>query len=116
MQRFALITALLAVSALPAMAQSANGSWGCRDTDARDAGILTIYGPVYGFASTAYGDPASGTGTMTVYTDGVAFEAGPLMVEKGIEAGRLVADPSYGTAIQLETSQAVAMLCTPIGP
>lgn len=114
MRRFAF--ALLALSALaaPAFAQSYTGSWGCRNDMAEKAGILTIYGNVYGFASTTFGDEASGTGTITAYTDGVGFNDGPLRAVRGIEAGRLVPGPKGGIAIQLETADAIVMLCTPL--
>lgn len=114
MRRFALALLALSVSAAPALAQSYAGSWGCRNDMAEKAGILTIYGNVYGFASTTFGDEASGTGTITGYTDGVGFNDGPLRAIRGIEAGRLMQDPAAGIAIQLETTSAIVMLCTPL--
>ena len=113
MRRIALTTIILAVSALPALAQNAEGNWGCRDATSGKAGILTIYGGVYGFASTAVGDKSSGTGTITSYEDGVQFNDGGLKSARSIAAGRVIADPTYGRAIQLETSDAIVMLCTP---
>jgi len=119
MHRFALAPVVLALAALPllvtpVLAQSYSGSWGCRNDLAEPAGILTIYANVYGFASTSFGDEASGTGTLTGYTDGVGFNDGPLRAARGIEAGRLISDPNTGVAMQLETAQAIAMLCTPL--
>ena len=113
MRRIALIAAVTALSATPAFAQSFTGNWACRDATTNKAGILTIYGDVYGFASTAVGDPGSGTGTVTGYEDGVSFNDGNLRTSKAIQAGRIIPDPTYGTAIQLETAEAIVMLCTP---
>lgn len=113
MRRIALTISLLALSAMPALAQNFEGNWGCRDTSAGKAGILTIYGQVYGFASTVVGDKSSGTGTITPYQDGVGFNDGGLKTARAIQAGRIVPDPNFGTAIQLETSDAIVMLCTP---
>ena len=113
MRRIALIAALIALSVTPALAQNFEGSWGCRDATAAKAGILTIYGDVYGFASTTLGDPSSGTGTITGYQDGVGFNDGGLKTARNIQAGRIIPDPNYGVAIQLETADAIVMLCTP---
>jgi hypothetical protein len=113
MRRIALIAAITALSASPALAQSLAGNWACRDATTAKAGILTIYGEVYGFASTTANDGSSGTGTVTGYQDGVAFNDGGLRAARNIQAGRVIPDPNYGTAIQLETSEAIVMLCTP---
>jgi hypothetical protein len=113
MRRIALIAALTALSAAPAFAQNFEGNWGCRDATTNKSGILTIYGSVYGFASTVANDGSSGTGTITGYQDGVGFNDGGLKSAKNIVAGRIIADPTYGTAIQLETSDAIVMMCTP---
>jgi hypothetical protein len=111
MLRIALIAAATALLATPAFAQSYVGNWGCRDATTNRAGILTIYGEVYGFASSTFGDTASGTGTVTGYQDGVGFTDGPLRTVKGVEAGRVVPDPTAGVALQLETKDAIVMLC-----
>jgi hypothetical protein len=113
MRRIALIAVLTALSATPAMAQNYTGNWACRDATTEKAGILTIYGGVYGFASTEMGDPGSGTGTITIYDDGVAFNDGNLRTARNMTAGRIIPDPAYGMAIQLETPDAIVMLCTP---
>jgi hypothetical protein len=113
MRRFGLAIAVLPLLAVPAAAQGYQGNWGCLDTQATRAGILTIYGSVYGFASTTFGDTASGTGTLTPYTDGAGINDGPLRTARGIEAARLVSDPTTGVAVQLESSAGVLMLCTP---
>lgn len=113
MRRIALIAALTALSATPALAQNFTGNWACRDATASKAGIITIYGSVYGFASTTVGDASSGTGTITAYQDGVTFNDGGLRTIRGIQVGRMIPDPTYGTAIQLETADTIVMLCTP---
>ncbi|MCS6761497.1 MAG: hypothetical protein MO846_05635 [Candidatus Devosia symbiotica] len=113
MRRITLVTALAASTITPSFAQSFEGNWGCRDSTGAKAGLLTIYGDVYGFASTTPSDAASGTGTITGYQDGVAFNDGGLKIARGIVAGRVIADPTYLTAIQLETADAIVMLCTP---
>jgi len=113
MRRIARIAALTALTATPSLAQSFEGNWGCRDTTSAKAGILTIYGNVYGFASTTPGDPSSGTGTITGYENGVGFNDGGLKTARNITAGRVIPDPSFGAAIQLETTEAIVMLCTP---
>ena len=113
MLRIALALTAVAIFAVPALAQSYQGNWACRDAQALKAGILTIYGQSYGFASATFGDPSSGTGTVTGYQDGVGFNDGPLRASRAIEAGRVIPDPNTGIAIQLETNQAIVMLCTP---
>ncbi|WP_127753730.1 hypothetical protein [Devosia sp. 1566] len=113
MRRITLASAFIALLVLPASAQSFEGNWSCRDETGGKAGILTIYGAVYGFASTALADAASGTGSITGYQDGVGFNDGGLKSARGIQAGRIVPDPTRGTVIQLETNDAVVMLCAP---
>jgi hypothetical protein len=105
----------LALASLPGMAvgQGFTGNWGCVNEVGR-AGILTIYGGNYGYASATYGSTASGTGTITGYTDGVQFNDGALRANAGIVAGRIIEDPVNGTAMQLETESAVILLCTPL--
>ena len=113
MRRIALVSALILLSAAPALAQNFEGNWGCRDTALTKTGILTIYGEVYGFASRTVGDKSSGTGTITAYQDGVGFNDGGLQSARAIRNGRMVADATYGLAIQLETADAIVMHCTP---
>lgn len=113
MRRFALALLLLPALSLPAMAQVYQGNWSCRDSTTNRAGILTIYGNVYGWASRTAGDPNSGTGAVTPYQDGVGINDGNLKTSAGIQAARMVEDPVNGIAMQLETSDAIVMLCTP---
>jgi len=101
---------LLAVSSTSTMAQSFEGNWEClRGPDA--AGILTIYGPSYGFASKSFEDPASGVGSVTGYADGVQFNDGNLRAQLAIEAGRLV-EIEGETVLQLETATEILMICS----
>ena len=111
MRRIAPIAIIAALLVTPASAQSYVGNWGCRDATTNRAGILTIYGDIYGFASATFGDTASGTGSLTPYEDGVGFTDGPLKAARGIEAGRIVPDPNAGVTLQLETKDAIVMLC-----
>lgn len=113
MRRIALTAVLLALSATPGLAQNFVGNWSCRDQTTERVGILTIYGQVYGYAARVKNNPWSGTGTITPYQDGVAFNDGPLQANGGVTAGRMVPEPTYGSAIQLETPSAIIMLCTP---
>ena len=113
MRRIALTASLIALTATPALAQTFEGNWACRDATSAKAGILTVYGGVYGFASTTPGDKSSGTGTVTGYQDGVSFNDGGLKATRAIQAGRMIPDPNFGTALQLETADAIVMLCTP---
>ncbi|MBJ3783371.1 hypothetical protein [Devosia sediminis] len=113
MRRFALCLALTALSATPAFAQAYQGNWSCRDASTNRVGILTLYGNVYGWASRTMGDTASGTGTVTPYQDGVGFNDGNLRANLSIQAARLIDDVNYGTALQLETADAIVMLCNP---
>lgn len=113
MRRFALSLALIAFSAAPAFAQAYQGNWSCRDATTNRVGILTIYGQVYGWAARTPGDTSSGTGTVTPYQDGVGFNDGNLRANLAIQAGRLIDHVNYGTALQLETADAIVMLCNP---
>jgi len=113
MRRIALLASFLALFAAPAFGQDFTGNWACRDASANKTGILTIYGQVYGFASSSAGNPTSGTGTITGYQDGVGFNEGNLRTAGNIQAGRLIPDPNWGLAIQLEPADTVVMLCTP---
>ena len=113
MRRFALCLALTAISMSPALAQAYQGNWSCRDATTNRVGILTIYGNVYGWASRTANDPNSGTGTITGYQDGIGVNDGNLRANGAIQAARVVNDPTYGFALQLETAEAIVMLCNP---
>ena len=112
MRRFALVLALTALSAAPALAQAYQGNWSCRDATTERAGIFTLYGQAYGWASRVTGDPNSGSGTLTPYEDGVGLNDGNLRAKGNIQAVRVISDPNYGVALQMETADAIVMLCT----
>ncbi|OAM78060.1 hypothetical protein [Devosia elaeis] len=113
MRRFALALALTALSAAPALAQVYQGNWSCRDASTERVGILTLYGQAYGWAARAAGDPNSGSGTLTPYQDGVGLNDGNLRAKGNVQAVRVVNDPTHGVALQMETPEAIVMLCTP---
>ncbi|KQT46000.1 hypothetical protein ASG47_13760 [Devosia sp. Leaf420] len=113
MRRFALALLLFLALSVPSMAQIYQGNWSCRDASTNRVGILTIYGSVYGWASRTAGDPNSGTGTLTPYEDGAGLNDGNLRGNAGIQTARTVNDPVNGVAVQLETADAIVMLCTP---
>ena len=113
MRRFALCLALTAFTAAPAFAQAFQGNWSCRDATTNRVGILTIYGQDYGWASRTFGDASSGSGSLTPYQDGVGFVDGNLRANMAIQAARLIDDVNYGAALQLETADAIVMLCNP---
>jgi hypothetical protein len=113
MRRIAIAFAFIALAAAPSAAQTFQGNWSCRDATTNRVGILTIYGQVYGWAAIPRNDPSSGTGNITGYEDGVAFNDGNLRSSANIQAGRLIPDPNYGTAMQLETGDAIVMMCIP---
>lgn len=113
MLRFALVLLLFPALSVPSMAQLYQGNWSCRDASTNRAGILTIYGSVYGWASRTTGDVNSGTGNITPYEDGAGFNDGNLRTNAGVQAARMVEDPANGIAVQLETADSIVMLCTP---
>lgn len=105
--------ALLFLAALTgaaaAQSQPYEGNWECRAGEA-NAGLLTIYGASYIYASAAANDPASGGGDIVGYTDGVGFESGPLVDALGLRAGRLI-EGGGRQLMQLETDADVVMVC-----
>ena len=106
------MTGLLA----PAFAQVAavEGNWGCRaDIDGTKAGILTIYSGSYGYASANYGSRASGTGNVTMYSDGVQFTDGNLLMGAGIEVGMLSFDDQGRDVLILSTRDKPVLTCHP---
>lgn len=114
MRRLSLALASLALMTSTGLAQEFSGNWDCKNADNQRAGILTIYGGSYGYASATFGSTASGVGTVTAYTDGVGFNDGNLRKNAGVEAGRLVPGTVTGLMLQLETSQKVLLTCMPL--
>jgi hypothetical protein len=111
MRRLVLSLALLAALTGSAAAQAAyEGNWICMKGD-KQAGLLTIYGDGYGFASNTFGDKSSGTGTVQGYSDGVQFKDGPFVSVLGVEVGRLLAGEG-AISMTLERPDAILMVCT----
>ncbi|HEY4202902.1 MAG TPA: hypothetical protein VGM83_20315 [Devosiaceae bacterium] len=110
MRRIVLTLALSLVLTGGAAAQAFTGNWACMAGD-KQAGLLTIYGNSYGFASTTFGDKSSGTGAIQGYSDGVTFADGPLVANLGLQVGRLLAGEG-AVSMTLESSSAILMVCT----
>ena len=116
----ALLAALFGLASLsstaPAHAQAAavEGNWGCRaDIDGTRAGILTVYAGSYGYASANFASRASGTGNVTMYSDGVQFVDGNLVVGAGIEIGMLGFDEEGRDVLILSTKEKPILTCRP---
>jgi hypothetical protein len=88
MSRLLLAAALIVLPSLAA-AQSVEGNWHCRAGD-MTAGLLTIYGPSYIYAGTAFGDPASGGGALLWEGGGVRFVDGNLVTVLGVNFGQMI--------------------------
>ena len=90
MRQTILALALLASTAIPALAQGmtvagVEGNWACRALiDGKKAGILTIFAGTYGYASVNFGSKASGTGRAEMASDGATFVDGSLVQGAGI--------------------------------
>lgn len=111
MRRLALSLALTIALTGNAAAQAAyEGNWICMKDD-KQAGLLTIYGNGYGFASNTFGDKSSGTGTVQGYSDGVQFKDGPFVSVLNLEVGRLLAGEG-AVSMTLERPDAILMVCT----
>ena len=112
----AILAALLPLAAAPALAQvsAVEGNWACRaNIDGTKAGILTIYAGTYGYASANFGSAASGTGTATMYSDGVQFVDGTLITGAGIEVGVLAFDAEGRDTLTLSTKDKPVLSCVP---
>lgn len=110
------LSILLAVSA-PALAQRdispAEGNWGCIALiDNTKAGILTIFGESYGYASANFGSSASGTGNAELASDGVTFLDGNLTVV-GVTVGLVSFDSAGNDTLTLYTPVKPILACTP---
>jgi hypothetical protein len=107
---------LLSLSAAPALAQisAVEGNWACRaNIDGTKAGILTIYAGSYGYASANYASTASGTGTAQMYSDGIQFLDGNLVLNAGIEVGILAFDAAGKDTLTLATKEKQVLTCMP---
>lgn len=106
--------ALLAGLALPAAAQQspAEGNWACiANIDGSKAGLLTIFGSSYGYASANYQSAASGTGNVQLATDGVQFLDGNLATNAGIVVGLTTIDANGREMMSLNTAEKPVLSC-----
>jgi hypothetical protein len=110
MRSLILAFALVAAASTGTLAQEFTGNWECKAGEAQ-AGLLTIYGPSYIYASPVFKDPASGSGGVTGYSDGVTFNDGPLVSALGLAAGRLVPVADGRVQMNLESETAVVLTC-----
>jgi hypothetical protein len=116
MTRLAPLAVLVALVSTPAAAQvsAVEGNWACRaDIDGTKAGILTIYAGSYGYASVNFNSPASGTGNVQMYSDGVQFLDGNLLTGAGIEVGIMSFDASGQDILTLSTAVKPVLTCVP---
>jgi hypothetical protein len=111
MRRTILALALLASSAVPALAQGmtvagVEGNWACRALiDGKKAGIITIFAGAYGYASANFGSKASGTGLVEMASDGVTFLDGNLLINAGITMALLSFDANGKDTLTLYQPQ-----------
>jgi hypothetical protein len=112
----AVAAALLLSAISPAAAQisAVEGNWACTALiDSTKAGILTIYSGSYGYASANFGSAASGTGNATMYSDGVQFIDGNLLMGAGIEVGVLTFNAEGQDTLTLSTKEKPVLTCVP---
>jgi hypothetical protein len=103
-------------AASPSVAQvsAVEGNWACRAIiDGEKAGILTIYAGSYGYASVNFGSAASGTGNVQMYSDGVQFIDGNLLMQAGIEVGIMSFDQNGQDILTLSTAEKPVLTCEP---
>jgi hypothetical protein len=116
MIRLSCFVLVVCLTATPAAAQvsAVEGNWACRaDIDGTKAGILTIYAGSYGYASANFNSPASGTGNVQMYSDGVQFLDGNLLTGAGIEVGIMSFDASGRDILTLSTAVKPVLTCVP---
>jgi hypothetical protein len=104
----------LAVMTGNAFAQQspAEGNWACTaNIDGTKAGLLTIFGSSYGYASANFESKASGTGNVQLATDGVSFLDGSLVVGAGIVIGLASIDANGRDILTLQTSEKPVLSC-----
>ena len=112
--RIAVVLLALAVTTGAAFAQQspAEGNWACvANIDGEKAGLLTIYGSSYGYASANYESAASGTGNVQLATDGVTFVDGNLVVGAGITVGLASIDANGRDTLTLHTVEKPVLNC-----
>ena len=107
---------LLTLAAAPALAQvsGVEGNWACTaNIDGTKAGILTIYAGSYGYASANFASTASGTGNAQMYSDGIQFVDGNLLMNAGIEVGIMGFDAEGRDTLALSTKEKQVLSCVP---
>ena len=120
MRQTILAFALLASTAIPALAQGmtvagVEGNWACRALiDGKKAGILTIFAGTYGYASVNFGSKASGTGRAEMASDGATFVDGSLVQGAGITMALLSFDTDGKDALTLYQPQPNGVAAKPI--
>lgn len=109
---FALFILALTTGAAFAQHSPAEGNWACTALiDGEKAGLLTIFGTSYGYASANYQSPASGTGNVQLATDGVTFLDGNLLAGAGIQIGLASIDATGRDTLTLQTSEKPVLTC-----
>jgi hypothetical protein len=112
--RFAFLCLALALTTGAASAQQspAEGNWACiANIDGAKAGLLTVRGSSYGYASANYESAASGTGTAQLATDGVTFVDGNLVTGAGILIGLASIDANGRDILNLQTAEKPILTC-----
>jgi hypothetical protein len=112
--RIALLCLALALTTGAASAQQspAEGNWACvANIDGKKAGLLTVRGSSYGYASANYQSAASGTGNAQLATDGVSFLDGNLVVGAGITIGLASIDANGRDTLTLHTAEKPVLSC-----
>jgi hypothetical protein len=109
----ALLLALLLTTGTAVAQQSpAEGNWACvANIDGTKAGLLTVYGTSYGYASANYESAASGTGNVQLATDGVTFLDGNLVQGAGITVGLASIDANGRDTLTLHTVEKPVLTC-----
>jgi hypothetical protein len=106
------IALLLFTGTAAAQQSPAEGNWACiANIDGTKAGLLTIYGASYGYASANYESAASGTGNVQLATDGVTFLDGNLVVGAGITVGLVSIDANGRDVMTLHTAEKPILSC-----
>ena len=107
------VLALAALTGAAAAQQSpAEGNWACTaNIDGEKAGLLTIFGSSYGYASANYESAASGTGNVQLATDGVTFLDGNLVAGAGITIGLATINADGRDILTLHTAEKPVLSC-----
>lgn len=114
--RLAATAAAIVALAAPALGQVSpvEGNWACTaNIDMTKAGILTVFGGSYGYASANYGSAASGTGRIALASDGLNFLDGNMREKAGIEFGILSFDDQARDILILHTAEKPILTCRP---